>query len=192
MTTQERAVVGENWYGLAQMYGRDIPRTALKLMLDSVDDLSASAIVGALNHWAKASKQNRPPLPAEIRELVRPEEYISVEAQAREIAARICGAIPKYGWCNSNEARAFIGEIGWLAIERQGGWRYLCENMGIAIQPGTFQAQIRDQIAANIQYGPLAIESGVHALPSKEKDLVQLGELIKRLPREGIAERQPS
>lgn len=185
MIQQDRARIGEQWYALAQMYGREIPRAALTMMLNSIDDLDADSIISALEKWVKISKQNRHPMPAEIRELVCPEENISIEAQAREISARICGAIPKFGWCNSKDAREHIGPAGWLVVERQGGWNYLCQNMGVNINPTSFQAQIRDQVAANIQYGSAALEEKIKALPSST-GLMQIGEIMKLAPAKTV------
>lgn len=36
-------------------------------------------------------------------------------------------------------------------MEDRGGWQYLCENMGLNLNPSTFEAQCRDQIEARIE-----------------------------------------
>lgn len=162
--------------------GQVLPNPVVAMYGEDLADLPINECIRAYRNYRLNSKNTKFPLPAQIRAIVRPEEYISAEAQAREIAARICGAIPKYGWSNTAQARAFIGEIGWRAVERQGGWQYLCENVGANINPTSFQAQIRDQIAANVQYGTFTLETKIHALPSNEKELIQLGDLMKRIP----------
>lgn len=142
MNREERVRVGETWLGLAQMYGREIPRAALTLMLNAVDDLDADAILVAFETWAKTSKQNRHPLPADLREIVSP--VVDDDTLARDAASRIVQAISKFGWCNSQAAKEFIGELGWHVVGRNGGWSYICENFGLGLDPGVFQAQARE------------------------------------------------
>lgn len=153
MTAIERSTVGEHWLGLSQMYGREIPRMALKIMLDSVADLPASEIIKALENWAKTSKLNRHPLPGEVRELLSGE--LSVDAKANEAANRIRQAIGDYGWCNPGEARDFIGELGWSVVIRCGGWAYVCENHGSELNPLTFHAQARDSAKSILESAKL-------------------------------------
>lgn len=57
----------------------------------------------------------------------------------------------------------------------------MCENMGANINPGTFQAQVRDQVAANIQYGSSAIEAKIFELPSRENEPTQIGKMVMRM-----------
>lgn len=142
MTAIERSKVGEYWLGLSQMYGRELPRTALKIMLDSVADLPAKEIIIALEEWSKNSKINRHPLPGEVRDILKKE--LSPDAKANEAANRIRMAISNYGWPDADGARRFIGELGWSVVLRFGGWGYICENHGLELNPLTFHAQARD------------------------------------------------
>lgn len=158
--------------------GRVPQDTVIAMYAEDLADLPQDLCITAYSKYRRNPKNKTFPLPAAIREIVCPEDNISIEAQAREIAARICGAIPKFGWCNQNEAMNHIGPAGWQTVERQGGWNYICQNMGININPTSFQAQIRDQIAANLQYGSLALEAKIHSLPSPT-GLMQLGEIMK-------------
>lgn len=43
-----------------------------------------------------------------------------------EIAAKISGAIARFGHTNPEGARKFIGEIGWEIVQIEGGWSKLC------------------------------------------------------------------
>jgi hypothetical protein len=176
MTQQERVKIGEHWLGLAQMYGREIPRAALTIMINAVADLEPSLVIGAFTKWAQTSKLNRHPLPADIRDIVAPEQNISSEAVAREIAARITGAVVKFGWPNANAAESFIGPEGWAAVQRQGGWSHLCQNLGVTINPTTFQAQVRDQLESNIKYGVTAIDARLISGPPMP---TQISEILK-------------
>lgn len=155
MTDQERKTVGEYWFGLAQMYGKEIPRVAMKIMLDSISDLPSREVLIALEEWSKNSKQNRHPLPGEVRELLKKE--LSVDSKANEAANRIRLAITRVGWANPKEAREFIGELGWSIVERFGGWVYVCENHGVDLNPLTFHAQARDSAKSILEQESLGV-----------------------------------
>ncbi|MBL0233214.1 MAG: hypothetical protein IPQ08_06075 [Chitinophagaceae bacterium] len=90
MTEKERIKVGEYWLGLAMMYGKELPKTSLKIMLDSINDLNADDILIALDEWVRISKVGRHPYPPEIRLAVKKE--LSPESKALEVATRIRSA----------------------------------------------------------------------------------------------------
>jgi hypothetical protein len=149
MIQTDRVFIGRNWMALAELYGRTISPDALKAMLDAVDDLPMAAVQGVLNSWMRRPESHRFPLPVDIRNLIKPN--LSDEEMARESASRVIAAVSKFGWNNSSAAREWIGELGWLAIGRAGGWLYICENLGRTLSLTTFQAQIRDLCATNVK-----------------------------------------
>jgi hypothetical protein len=167
-------------------YGRSLEPEVLSMMCNDLDDLPVDRVLAAYDAYRRNPKNKFFPLPAQIREIVCPEENITAEDQAREIAARICAAVPTFGWCNGHKARTYVGEIGWSVILRQGGWSYLCENLGAKIQPSTFQAQVRDQIAANLRYGDGVLEAKVLNVDFKRNNkLESVKDIVGYLP-EGI------
>lgn len=163
--------------------GQVLDSTVLEMYAGDLADIPKDAVMMAYQQYRRSPKNNRFPLPATIREIVYPQDYISHEDQAAEVAARIVGAIPNYGWCNGRGAEEYIGPVGWAAVQRQGGWSYLCENMGTKINPSTFQAQIRKQLESNFKYGINAIEESVGArLTGKPNEgLTAIGEVFKQL-----------
>jgi len=165
----------------ATYYGRTLEPEVLSMMCDDLMDLPVEKVVAGYAQYRRSPANKFFPLPAQIRELVNPEEFVSVEAQAREIAARIVGAVTKFGWNNAKEAQVYIGPIGWNAVTRQGGWMNLCQNMGASINPTTFQAQLRDQLEGSIRYGEAAIEQNIFKLPesNKPKGLQSFGEIFE-------------
>jgi hypothetical protein len=155
MNSQERVKVGEFWIGLAQMYGKDIPQIALKIMLDAVSDISGNEIMIALEEWSKNSKQNRHPLPGELREILRKE--LSIDAKANESANKIRQAITKFGWPEPDKAKEFMGDLAWAIVIRFGGWQYICQNHGVDLNPLTFHAQARDSAKSILEQGNLGV-----------------------------------
>lgn len=149
MSPGERAQVGEHWFGLAAMYGKELNSMALKIMLDSVDDLSAIQILSALGEWAKTSKQNRHPVPAEVRQMVCP--TVDDQTKALNITTLVLKAITVYGWAQPSESEKMMGPVGWELVRRYGGWGYVCENLGDTIDVTTFTAQLREGVKAELQ-----------------------------------------
>jgi|GEM_PF-5036285 len=157
--------------------GQHLEDEVLLMYAEDLADLDVAACVDAYNRWRRNPKNRTFPLPAHIRELVNPEEFVSNESQAREIAGRVCGAVPKFGYANANAARLYIGPEGWSAVQRQGGWQYLCEQLGSNINPAIFQAQLRDLIEGSLHYGVQAIEHSIGALPSRQQGLTPVREI---------------
>ena len=168
--------------GTAEYYGRQLSETVLTMYAEDLADLEPALVCQAYTQYRRNPKNKTFPLPAQIREIVVPDEFVSSEAKAREIAARIVGAIPKFGWNNSREAESYIGLDGWELVRRAGGWRYLCENVGVAINPSTLQAQMRDQLEGTFRYGRGTIG---HAISIGEREstpsLESAGDIVKRL-----------
>lgn len=151
----------------------------LAVYLEDLADLDPKECIEAYQRWRRNPANKHFPLPAQIRELVNPEQFVSVEARAREVAARITGAVSKYGWNNGTAARVFIGPEGWEVVQRQGGWNYLCENLGTKMNPTSFQAQVRDQLDGVFRHGLTALEKSIGAIESRSGGLATIGEIIR-------------
>jgi hypothetical protein len=165
----------------AEYYGRQLSETVLEMYAEDLADLPADRVCVGYQQYRRNPTNKTFPLPAQIRELVAPEQFVAVETQAREIAARIMGAIPKFGWANPKEAQVFIGPEGWACVSRAGGWRYLCENTN-ARQAPMMQAQFRDQLEGSLRYGTHAVEKSIGALPSSEaRGLESAGDILTRV-----------
>lgn len=76
-------------------------------------------------------------------------------------ASRTIEAVSKFGSWNPEEAEAHIGQLGWCAVHRFGGWKYVCENLGVSLDVTTFQAQLRNICVADLK----AIDNGIYNQP---------------------------
>ncbi len=182
LAQQYRQQLAKTIKATATYYGRTLDPEVLSVMCDDLSDLDMGKCIDAYSNYRRNPRNRTFPLPAQIRELVNPEEFIDAQTLAREIASRIVGAIPKFGWCNAREAEAFIGEQGWSAVTRAGGWRYLCENTQ-AKSIGILQAQLRDQLEGSLQYGQANVEKaiGVGTRRDAPAELESGAEILKRL-----------
>lgn len=122
-------------------YGQKLDPTVIAMYAEDLVDLPIEQVRDALLQIRRDPKITRFPLPAVIRDRIQPAD--TVEADARDAASRIVAAISRFGWPNGERARGYVGELGWLVVERQGGWQNLCQ----AVETddiGILQAQWRE------------------------------------------------
>lgn len=156
----------------ASYYNQVIRPEVLQMYVEDLADLNPNDLVLAYTKYRRDPKNRTFPLPAQIRAIVHPE--IDPDSIAKEISARISGAIPKYGWDRSIDAQEYIGPIGWKVVKKLGGWSYLCQNHGVTINPTTFMAQTRELIKTEIQFPSVVMDESIGLGSSKKRDLVEL------------------
>lgn len=142
LTASEKQEVARTYNVTCKLFDKTIDADVLKFMVEDLSDLPYVKIIFALHDYRNNPKNRTWPKPVDIRAIVCPE--LSPEAIANDTASRIRESISKFGWCNSSQAREYIGELGWKVVERSGGWQYVCENHGLDLNPTTFYAQTRD------------------------------------------------
>lgn len=133
----------------ASYYGKTISEPLLKMYIEDLSELSEDEAIESYRLYRKNPKNRFFPLPAQILEIARPE--VSEQSLAVDAASKIVEAIAKFGSWQSQNAKAFLGEQAWGAVQRSGGWQYLCENMGVSIQPQAFTAQARELIKSHFE-----------------------------------------
>jgi hypothetical protein len=183
LTDAERKQVKVLWLQLSAYYQYPLKEEVFEMYVQDVEDLSFDEIKVAMEKYRRNGKNNRVPLPGSIRALARPE--LDPDTQAREAAARVIQAISKFGYTNPTEARAWIGELGWRAVQRFGGWQYLCENTGVELSVTTLMAQVRDIASTTIKLGEAGIYDQPLGLPEPEKKKLGLqsaSDVLKQLP----------
>jgi hypothetical protein len=151
MNQEQRNTLGKKITETAVYYGKnDLSKDQAVAMINVMENHfgneSLEKILTAIDRYVLDPKNKVFLSPATLRPYLNPE--LSTDAKANEVANRIRAAIGKYGWPNPNDARAYIGELGWKVVERAGGWSYICENHGLDLNPLTFFAQSRDSAKA--------------------------------------------
>lgn len=164
----------------ADFYSAQMSEAKLMMFYEDLCDLDENAVCTAYRNYRRNPANRQNPLPAQIRELVAPGEFIAPEALARETAARIIGAISQFGWNNGREAQVYIGPEGWNAVLRQGGWSHLCEQTS-KFNELTLQAQLRDQLIGVFKYGSSAIEQALGVASKPRAGELTQGFEFKRL-----------
>jgi hypothetical protein len=148
LTANEKIEIAKIYSATCKQFDKVLEPDVLKMQVEDLADIQFLKIVHALNEYRLDPKNISWPRANRIRQIINP--IASEESVANEVASRIRHAVPKYGWCNRNEAMEYIGEMGAAIVERMGGWQYVCENLGLVLNPATFHAQCRD-LAKSIQ-----------------------------------------
>lgn len=163
----------------AVYYGQQLPDPVLLMQADDLKDLPSEEVIKAYQTYRRNPKNVRMPLPAQIRAIVQPE--VDPDFAAREIADRIVGAVPKYGWPNGKDARLYIGEVGWSYVQRLGGWSWICESMGSTINPDSFKAQARESLKGHLLHSPQQIEKAITGRAEPRPGLQSANDIMKSL-----------
>jgi len=117
------------------------------------------------------TRRTRDPFPSikEILDQILPPT--DFESEAREAAGRILQAVNRFGWVNPTEACKFIGELGWRAVERYGGWNSLCHTMTVQNTP-IIQAQLRDIALASLKRAAAGLDNQAPLLNARDRNLL--------------------
>ena len=127
--------------GMAEVFGETLTDTRLKAYLKVLRQVTVEELKRAGELILVDETLRRFPLPAQILAVCHP--ALSPEEESKEVAGRIIAAVPKYGYSNQEEAKAYIGDLGWEVVKMQGGWAEMCRNMRNHMIP-TLQAQYRE------------------------------------------------
>lgn len=156
MNQTERDEIGKALSRAAVFYDRtDLDKQKISMMIDVIEDAYPEAgtvqILSAIKSYRDDQKNSFFPAPAKLAPYLRP--TISKESQAQEIASRIIESVPKFGYTKTGYhlAKDYIGSIGWVVVQRFGGWQPLCEDLGSKIQITTFLAQAREIIKSQLE-----------------------------------------
>jgi VCBS repeat-containing protein len=181
MNQQERNELATSLAYMCEYYNRQMSKQALQMMVEDLSDLSFTEVNLAMTTYRRDPKNFTFPLPAKLRDIVNPSQ--SIDGMANEAASRIRSAIGKFGWPNPQQAKEYVGELGWLVVERSGGWQYVCENHGVDLNQLTFHAQARDQAKAVIESSKIGkLDQPVmigEAIPKTISNILQ----IKAMPK---------
>lgn len=127
---------------LGAFYDKPLSAQQITMYAEHLMVLSPEELSFAIKKYQSDPENKFYPLPAILVSMVKPKENSELDI-GREVAGRIIQAVSKHGYTNPNQAKEFIGELGWKVVERQGGWVTLCSEMNDQTK-GIMQAQMRD------------------------------------------------
>lgn len=178
--TREGAIAGI-LVGLAGIYDKELHPEAFVLYSQALIDLSVEDIKRAVVLYLEDAKNDKFPRPAQLKAALSPTD----EQQARDAVTRIIHALTKwsdpYGHSDErrNKAKEYIGELGWIIVQRQGGWEKLSVESDLG--HGT-QAQWRESMVSFMSKARLGILDEAPKLPSRRNEQKSL-ENLSFLPK---------
>jgi len=150
--------------GVAVYYRDQLSNDTVAMYARDLQDLDFPAVLRAYEIYRKDPKNTKPPLPARIREMVKPTQQTD-DVIAREAVTRLLGAIPKYGHTNAGDARKFMGELAWQIVAMVGGWSFICHEMGVSLHAGTCAAHWKELAVGLLQKARMGTLDTPPALP---------------------------
>lgn len=117
--------IAKTWIEIAMLTNKQLTQPMVEVLLENVSDLPQAEVLCVLSKWLESEKQF--PMPADVRQKIAPKIDGSDEVQ--EAVNRVIAAVSKFGYTNSENAKAFIGSLGWQIVTGTGGWKNLCENL---------------------------------------------------------------
>lgn len=174
LTQIERDELGRAITKMAFLYGKEMPRESISMFISTLVDYFPATVekyLSALRSYTEDSKNKFFPNPVQLREYLT--GNLTPESQADETASRIRNAITKFGWTSPDRAREYLGELAWSVIERQGGWKYICENHGLLLDPGVYHAQTKNSVKAALESSAKGLFDQPVGLPSPKKNKPQ-------------------
>lgn len=138
------------------------------LYANTLKDSSIEDIKYCVNEYCRDPKNTFFPIPP--TKILKYLEKIQLDSNsiAVEISSKILQAISKFGYANETSAKNFIGEKGWRAVSRFGGWSYVCQEVGVSINQTTLLAQLREVLKSSINFESANINF-------KYEDLIEYG-----------------
>lgn len=162
----------------AMFYGETLTDAVIAMHAEALSDLPVDQIATAYSALTRKARVRRMPLPAEVRDLIQPQEDRERDDAdaSRVVAGKIPAAISKYGSYNSDAAKEYIGELGWEVVQAQGGWQVLCMNTNPEALP-ILQAQWRELALSLLRRARMGKLNEKPSLPTAIVELIKLPQM---------------
>jgi hypothetical protein len=168
VTADEQRELKRALVATALYYRETIPDEAIRMYAADLDDLPLVSCLQALQAYRRDPRHRRSPLPADVRTLVHGDT--SADSRAKDIAARLHGALVRYGldwpsgyWAGGQRLYdgggrpwrtwrdAAVAELGGAdaldVLDRLGGWTGYHSYANFS-EPTTVAAQVRGLAAS--------------------------------------------
>lgn len=178
MTAPEIQQLKADYILLAAYFGTEIQDDVLVAYANDLADMSYEAVKGSMTALRRDPKTIKLPLPSAVRARLTPES--NPDSEAVMVTGRILEAIAKYGPYRIEEAKHWIGPVGWILVKMEGGWEHL--NCVHSDDLGTMKAQWRQTARALIERGAGTVSDAPQIEGGKRSEgLTSLGEMLDRI-----------
>jgi hypothetical protein len=150
------------WVAVAAYYRQQIPLETIRLYAFDCRDITLEDLRTAFEIHRTGKKAEFFPIPAVLKNLVRPP--FDEEAEANEVVSKILACMKP--WKSSQEAREQMGELAWSVVQGVGGWSYL----GSQPPPDSFaQRDMREMAKSKIVRAQQGRANELPALPGADR-----------------------
>lgn len=156
-------------------YDAPINEIKIKMFAQELFDLDLQDLHRVFAEFRQEKGRKTMPMPSDVRDKINPVE--NDQTLALEAAARIASGISKFGYTQPEDAKNYIGPVGWMVVEKLGGWSLICQTQRTDDMK-IFYAQCRDLAKAQIE---LARAGRLH-IPPQLPGRVQRKELAGPKP----------
>jgi hypothetical protein len=160
------------WLVVGEYYGHQFTEGQLRMYAEDVLDFDLQDLQRAFVAYRRINAKAFLPRPGELIQCL--DHGPSLLSQAVEASGRIVQALGRIP--DPVEARAFIGELGWKVVERDGGWARLRQNT-MEADKGRNKAQWREMALAIAERAQFGLMDTPPSLPGPKTN--RLSDLIK-------------
>lgn len=146
----------------AAFYDAQMNEIKLRMYAEQLSAISITDVDRAMRYYRSQPGRRQMPMPADL--IARIKQPDDDDSASRDVAARIVGSVRKHGYTQSEDAREYIGPVGWEVVRRLGGWTAVCQSMHDRDIP-TLTAQYRDLAKSVIQRARAGLGDTPPALP---------------------------
>ncbi len=171
--------VGRELTLMAEAHGRKFSKESAALMLSDLHQYGPEPVLRAL---AGCRLQLRYfPTISEIVD--RLPGTLSDSALADAAVSRILQAVSAIGPYRHDDAKSYIGRLGWQVVKQYAGWEELCKALGDDTPVGVFKAQATKTAMLVIERARAGLIDAAPELPSPSHSVDRVKKLInKALP----------
>jgi hypothetical protein len=176
--SEKRALIYDLVVKMSVYYRSPITdKEQIRMYADDLMDLDLDDISTAFKIYRMDPENVRPPLPSQLKALLLPSD----DAQARDAVSRINEALIRFSGdydYHIEKARAYIGELGWAVVQRNGGWSRMVRMNHEELGP-TAQAQWRELAKALQSRHRLGIQDCPPEMPAtvERKNTISLSHI---------------
>jgi len=162
------------WALMAAYYRLSLNDTTIAMYANDTAEIDVNDLKTLFDEYKRNPNNKTLPMPSWFLEKKNP-IFKDPKLISKEVSSRISSAISKFGWCNEEKAAEYIGNVGWKIVSRYGGWKKVCESVGVNIDPGIFLAQTRDLAETLIHdHSNNVFDKPVNFIESKNQGLTKL------------------
>lgn len=150
------------WLNISAYYRQTVPNEVIAMYAYDCKDMTIEELRRAFEMYRSGKQAAFFPLPAVLKNIVRPP--FDEDAEANEVVAKILACMKP--WKSAQDARETMGELAWSVVQGVGGWSYL----GSQPPPDSFaQRDMREMAKSKIVRAQQGRADEKPALPGSER-----------------------